>query len=154
MFETSAKYGLYNPALYEDIGRNQINMMFPGAYPDYHFSELHGININGGQPLRDTYAGGLTRKQKDKILIQKLLIGAAALATVGFAIFGGKKGLKSIKNSDAYKSVKKFFGNLFKDSSKTKKTKAGKAKPKAKTGAKSGAKASKKSATKPKKKVK
>jgi len=103
MIDSSVKYNLTNPAFTEDIGEASMGKMLPmapssfagGSFIPGVTGSMSGTKIQGTLN-EDTF--GPSRKEKDKSIIKKLLIGAAAIAG-GFLCFkGGKKAWAGIKS--------------------------------------------------------
>ncbi len=88
--DESIKYNLRNPAFTDDIGYSMINRMYPTSINPMSGTidnQLGDVKLNNGQPEQDSYQK--TKRDSDKEIFKKLLIGGAAVV---LAIFGFKKG--------------------------------------------------------------
>jgi len=116
MIDSSANYGLYNPAFSEDIGyamlsRQGVNMSAEDL-DEYRLSgvagSMDGISMQGN--LKEDTFGNPNSKSKKKKIITGILAG---IALIGAGVLGWKfKGkLKDVgtKIADGFKSVIKKF---------------------------------------------
>lgn len=98
MFDSSS-YNLSNPAFTDDIGMSNMNRMLPMAPATFaggtYFQGITGTRING-KLSNDIYQP--TRKQRDKSIFKKILLGAGVIAASVLCFKGGKKAVKWIKN--------------------------------------------------------
>lgn len=97
MIDSSAKYGLYNPAFTEDLGRNMLGKMSGNKIEDLDDYRLSGTafsmdNIDIKKSLsNDKFESSSSKKDNIK---KGILVGVAALAV----LLVGKKFGGSIKN--------------------------------------------------------
>ena len=88
--DESIKYNLRNPAFTDDIGYSMINRMYPSSVNPMSGTidnQLGDVKLNNGQPEQDSFQK--TKRDSDKEIFKKLLLGGAAVI---LAIFGFKKG--------------------------------------------------------------
>lgn len=99
MFNSSS-YNLSNPGLTEDIGINNLNRMLPFTFAGGSFypgitGTMNGTRINGHLD-NDLYQP--TRKERDKSIIKKILVGTGLLAAGVLCFKGCKKAVHFVKN--------------------------------------------------------
>ena len=96
MIDSSAAYGLYNPAFTEDIGMSSINRMYPagGNTEDFRIAGTDFSNIDIQHRLM-TDTAEFKNKQKNKNILSGILIGACVL---GLGALGYKFGKPLFKN--------------------------------------------------------
>ena len=111
MIDSSAKYGLYNPAFTEDIGNVMLGKMIQGDeidLDDYRISgvagTMDGVNIQGNLPSDKVE---LSTKGKAKKAAKYLLIGAGIIGAGFLAFKGYKVGFKNIPSK-----IKNFFSSI------------------------------------------
>lgn len=96
MIDSSAAYGLYNPAFTEDIGLTQINRMYPSNADMTSFgitgTDFSNIDIQH-KLLEDT--ADFKSKNKTKNIVTGTIIGAVVL---GLGVLGYKFGKPLLKN--------------------------------------------------------
>lgn len=97
---SSAAYGLSNPAFTDDIGMTMINRQFPTQL-DPVTGTIDGgnpgnIKINPGQPDKDTYSKSSEKKTPvwKKVLITTGIL--TGLSAIGYALF---KKVPAVKNA-------------------------------------------------------
>lgn len=116
MVDTSAQYGLTNPAFTEDIGLSNLDKMLPMAPASFGgmgyipgiTGTMSGTKIKG-QLTNDIYQP--TRKERDKSLFKKLFA-TAGIIIAGVLCYKGAK--KSYQQSKIYfKRLKQNSKNKF-----------------------------------------
>lgn len=103
MVDTSAQYGLTNPAFTEDIGLSNLDKMLPMAPASFGgmgyipgiTGTMSGTKIKG-QLTNDIYQP--TRKEQDKSLFKKLFATAGIIIAGVLCYKGAKKIIPAIKN--------------------------------------------------------
>ena len=95
MVDTSSMYNLSNPALNDDIGLNNLDKTLPMAPSTFYGSnEMSWISMRG-QLSQDTFQP--SRKEKDKSIFKKILLGAGIIGAGILTFKGGKKVFGLIK---------------------------------------------------------
>ncbi|MBQ8460383.1 hypothetical protein IJ541_09830 [bacterium] len=112
MIDSSAKYGLYNPAFTEDIGNVMLGRMVGNDIDldDYRISgvtgSMDGVNIQGNLPSDKVE---LSTKQKAKKVAKYALIAAGVIAAGLLAFKGFKGGIKKFPEN-----MKNLFDSIVK----------------------------------------
>ncbi|MBO6256510.1 hypothetical protein J6N69_00540 [bacterium] len=108
--DNSILYGLRNPAMTDDIGMSMIERQFPTNITPlgYTPSDVTNKSAYFNQPYNDTFeqngSKALSKRDREKSLIKKILVG---LGVAALAFFGLRKGVKGIKSGFEY--VKNIF---------------------------------------------